>query len=81
MAGEESKKISKDIYKIEEDIRSYKKELPNQSSETGVHKVHKSLTSAREAERRLTFKLHKTERKEGIMEKRVKHPDSSTHSD
>ena len=82
MAEEKSKKISKDIHKIEEDIHSYKKELPAQWSEEGVHNVHKVLTRAKEEESRLTFRLHKAERKEeGDMEKQRRNQDSSTHSD
>jgi hypothetical protein len=84
MAKEElkSKKILKDIHKIEEDVHSYKKEHPAQWSQEGVHNVHKVLTRAKEEESRLTFKLHKAEHKEDDMEKRRKrNQDSATHSD
>ena len=81
MAKEESKKISKDINKIEEDIHSYKAEFPAQRPEERVYKVRKLLTRAKEEERRLTFKLHKVERKEGVMEKRKRNQDSLTHDD
>ena len=81
MAKEESKKISKDINKIEKNIHFYKKELPTQRSEEGVHNVRKLLTGAKEKESHLTFKLHKAQGKEGAMEKRKRNQDSATHSD
>jgi len=81
MAKEESEKIVNDIYKIEENIHFYKKELSGQWSEKGVYNVHKALTSAKEEERRLNFKLHKTERKENDIKKRKRDIDSFTHTD
>ena len=81
MVEEESKKISKDINKIEENSYHYKKELPAQWSEKGVHNVHKVLIGVKEEKRRLTVKLRKAKDKEGATEKRKRDIDSSTHTD
>jgi len=81
MAKEESKKISKDINKIEKNIRSYKAELSAQKSKKGVSNVRKLLTRAKEEERHLNFKLRKTEGKEDVAEKRKRDIDSFTHTD
>ena len=81
MAEDESKKISKDINKIEESSHFYKKELFEQRTEEGVSNARKSLTMAKVEESHLNFKLRKAKDKEGDTEKRKRDIDSSTHTD
>jgi uncharacterized membrane protein YgaE (UPF0421/DUF939 family) len=69
MAKKESENISEDIRELEKDIHFYKTELMMTRPSEYVYEVRKLLNKAEEKKRHLTFKLHETERKEGIAEK------------
>lgn len=79
---EKSKNISKDINKIEEQIRSFRKDAPIQRPGDRAYDVRKPLKTAREQERRLNFKLHKTERNEDVeIKRRKRNSDNSMRVD